>query len=99
MNESIKKEIIEWNNRFPIDKWWRDKHNIAFNTPKHREISFLDQLFEYYEDQVFEEHYNSKDYQPNNGDWLKKQERTEPERLISLEEEARKELSNLPEKF
>lgn len=97
MDESIKKEIISWNNRFPVDKYWRQKHNIAFNSPAHREISFLDQLFEYYEEKIFEDHYKSKEYRPNIGDWLNQQQKSKSERIISLEEEAKQALDEFPD--
>lgn len=99
MNDSLKKEIIKWNNLYPIDRWWRQKHNVAFNSPEHREISFLDQLFEFKEEQLFEKHEQSKEYIPNSGDWLAKQERSEAERLMSIQEEAKKEFENLPDEF
>jgi hypothetical protein len=36
--------VINWNNRFPLDRWWRIKHNVAFMSPVHRESSFIHQL-------------------------------------------------------
>lgn len=74
--ESIKSSIIEWNNRFPIDRWWRKKYNIAFNSSTHRESSFLDQLLDYEEDKLFEEFFNKEKYVPNSGDWIKKPDLT-----------------------
>ena len=62
MNKSLREEIIEWNNRFPVDRWWREKHGIAFNSASHRETSFLDQLFEYQEDKLFLEVSESSEY-------------------------------------
>lgn len=99
MDDSLKKEIIKWGNLFPVDFWWRQKHNVAFNSKEHREISFLDQLFEYREEQIYEQHRLSKEYVPNQGDWLNKQERSDTERLESLEDEARRELEDLPDEF
>lgn len=29
--------IDRWITRFPVDKMWREKHGIAFNSPQHRE--------------------------------------------------------------
>lgn len=99
MDESLKKQIIAWNNRFPVDKFWRDKHNVAFNSKLHRETSFLDQLFEYQEEVLFEEHKVSSKYIQNNGDWLKEQPKTEQERNESIISEARREMKDLPEGF
>lgn len=90
--ENVREKIINWNVNFPIDRWWRKKHNIAFNSSAHREISFLDQLFEFEEDLLFNtiEH---DDYIPNTGNWLKNDDITD-EQFI---EEARKEMENFPD--
>ena len=42
--------VVSWNNRFPLDRWWRIKHNVSFMSPAHRESSFLYQLMEFEED-------------------------------------------------
>lgn len=51
-NELIQ-SVISWNTRFPIDRWWRIKHNVAFMSPAHRESSFIHQLMEFEEDKLF----------------------------------------------
>jgi hypothetical protein len=73
MNPDIRKKIIRWNLRFPMDRVWRKKYNVAFNSPAHRESNFLDQLFDIEEDSLFNEYLNNKEYIPNVGDWLKRQ--------------------------
>jgi len=60
MENKVKNQVISWNNRFPIDLWWRKKHNIAFMSKQHRSISFLDQLFEYEEDRLYNEAVNQE---------------------------------------
>lgn len=84
----LKKFIADWNNNFPMDKWWRIKYNVPFNSPMHREVSFLSQMFEYFEDRLykqtteapkedsslFEEKFT---YVPDAGDFLKPREGTE----------------------
>ena len=67
----IEAEVLNWNNKFPVDAWWRRKHNVPFMSKAHREISFLDQLFEYYEDKLIEE-LSKETYKPNTGDFLRK---------------------------
>ena len=52
----LKSEIIKWNNKFPLDRWWRHKYNIPFGSKTHLEISQLDIYFEYLEEKVFEEY-------------------------------------------
>lgn len=46
--------IFEWNNNFPIDRWWREKHNIPFNSQAHRDISYMDVCFEFIEEKSIE---------------------------------------------
>lgn len=49
----LEQAVVSWNNRFPLDRWWRNKHEVAFMSPVHRESSFLYQLFEFEEDKLF----------------------------------------------
>ena len=71
MNDPFKKNIFEWNLKFPIDKWWRSKHKIPFMSKIHKESSFLDQLFEYYEDEMYESLKDEDTYEPNKGDFIR----------------------------
>lgn len=61
---SLDDNIIEWNVRFPLDRWWRNKHGIAYNSPAHRESNFLDQLFEFKEERLMREVESRKAYDP-----------------------------------
>ena len=74
MDDKVRDFIIDWNIRFPIDRRWRKKFNIAFNSPQHRESCFLDQLIDIEEDNLFEELINTEKYKAGTGDWLKRQE-------------------------
>lgn len=47
-------QILRWNQMFPIDIWWRNKHSVSFGSSLHKEMSFFDMLFEYYEQRFFE---------------------------------------------
>lgn len=49
----LEQAVVSWNDRFPLDRWWRNKHEVAFMSPVHRESSFLYQLFEFEEDKLF----------------------------------------------
>lgn len=53
MDKGVKQKVLKWNSNFPIDRWWREKHGIAFSSPAHREVSFMDMYFEYIEDSVY----------------------------------------------
>ena len=91
--DSIKKKVIAWNNRFPVDYWWRKKHNITFMSSQHRESNFWDQLFEYYEDTIMQELYNPKDkYEVNLNQYLRIKDDVDNENLEENEDYALKEL-------
>lgn len=70
-NDDVRNFVIAWSIRFPVDRWWRKKHNVAFNSLEHRESSFLDQLIEFEEDKLFQELSEITEYTPNCGDWIK----------------------------
>lgn len=73
---TLRNLIIRWNNDNPLDKQFREKYNIAFNSPRHREVNQIDVLTEYIESQVFEEfEQNVKERQNkeklyNQGNWI-----------------------------
>lgn len=74
----LEQAVVSWNKRFPLDRWWRNKHEVAFMSPVHRESSFLYQLFEFEEDKLFSKAItdsNVKDnkdvYIPGSGDIFK----------------------------
>jgi hypothetical protein len=86
-NKDIRNFIISWDSRFPIDRWWRKKYNIAFNSHSHRESSFIDQLIEYEEDILFREIESEEKYIPGVGDWLKSQDIKDLDSINGLREE------------
>lgn len=73
MNYS-EKFIIDWNNKFPKDRLYRKKYNIAFGSPEHRitnQIDILldlkeDILFDKFSKQYIEEKENFKTYKETN---------------------------------
>lgn len=85
--------VINWNNRFPLDRWWRMKYNVPFMSPAHRESSFLHQLMEFEEDKMFVNKLNEEKeetYVPNIGDFLKSGQTME-----SFIDEAQKEIDEM----
>lgn len=74
--KEIESFILEWNIDFPVDRWWRTKHGISFNSSLHREISFIDMYIEFYEDSLYnksieQSQKRKKDpYIPNSNDFL-----------------------------
>jgi hypothetical protein len=82
---SLKGFIIRWNNDHPLDKKFRDKYKIAFNSIEHRNSNQLDILFEYLEDQLFVEYDSAieqrinKQKQYEAGQWLEEVKMSEQE--------------------
>jgi len=88
--------VTKWNVDFPIDRWWRLKHNVAFNSSAHREVSFLDMRFEFEEDKLFEDLKASmkiKPYVLNSGNYMDFEKRnpidtrTEEEKIQDFKDE------------
>jgi len=69
-DEDVIDIVYQWNIRHPLDRWWREKHKIAFNSEAHRRVSFLDIRFEFEEDRIMKKVLEEKKYLPNIGDWL-----------------------------
>lgn len=76
----LRKLIISWNNRFPLDREYRKKYNIPFNSPQHRIISQLDIYLEWLEEEAFKAAIENavedieKKEQFDKGVWLKPRE-------------------------
>ncbi len=93
----LEQAVVSWNERFPLDRWWRNKHEVAFMSPVHRESSFLYQLFEFEEDKLFSKAItdsNVKDnkdiYIPGSGDIFKT-----PATIEDFTKEAQREIDEI----
>ena len=87
----IRQSIINWNNKFHLDRWWRKKYNISYLSLDHRESSFYQQYYEFYEELIIQEYQTEKDkqkeekyivpieYKPLSGNWWKGKEVTKKE--------------------
>lgn len=88
---AITRFVNYWNGQFPIDYWWRQKYKVPFGSIEHRNFSFLDQLFEFEEDQMIRNLINKKEtkkediYLPNRNQFLKKRKLSEEELDILFE--------------
>jgi len=60
MHPGIKSFVVSWNNNYPLDKWFRAKYGIPFNSEKHRETNPLDIYLEWAEDRLFDQ-YDTED--------------------------------------
>ena len=56
----LKTVLFWWNNTFPLDRLFREKYGIPFNSKKHRNTCQIDILFDLMEDRIFREHYLEK---------------------------------------
>lgn len=74
--EDIADFIRRWNINYPVDRWFREKHKIPFNSKKHRSSSILNMRMEFEEDLLYREesaklaNKKTKSYTPSRGDWL-----------------------------
>lgn len=88
--------VVSWNKRFPLDRWWRIKHNVSFMSPEHRESSFIYQLIEFEEDRLFmkefqaEQEKETEKYIPGVGDIFKA-----PETIEEFSNEAEREIEEM----
>lgn len=51
----LEKFVIDWNSKFPLDRWYRKKHNLRFNSTQHRGTNLVDVYFEFIEDRLYNE--------------------------------------------
>lgn len=74
--ENLSDFLIDWNNFFILDRNYRKKYSIAFNSKEHRNLCYIDIYLEFLEDAIFEQH--SKEFaeniekikQYNSGKWI-----------------------------
>lgn len=82
IRSKLKSSTVDWNNRFPLDRWWRKKYSISFLSEAHRKSTFFNQYFEYLEDEVYKDYFDKKrkeengeiditKYEPMTGNWWK----------------------------
>lgn len=70
------KIVINWNNTWPLDRWYRQKYKIPFNSIQHQDVSQIDVYFEWREEQAFKKYEKDtlkkaeKDKLYKEGTWL-----------------------------
>lgn len=52
LTTDIRNFIINWNNKFPIDYWWRKKYNIPFGSIDHKNMSMIDMKIDHEESKM-----------------------------------------------
>jgi hypothetical protein len=53
-NNSLVDFIIDWNNNYPFDYFWRKKYNVAFGSQQHLDMCFIDMRIDLLEDKIYE---------------------------------------------
>lgn len=77
----VRSFVKDWNLKYPVDRWWREKYNVPFGSPQHLDFSFLDMRIAFEEAQVFAQlelnHLHEKEeaviYRAGRGEWLRPQ--------------------------
>lgn len=90
--EDVKGFVNKWNIDFPLDRWYRKKHKIPFNSQQHRDLSIIDMRFEWEEEKLFKEILETEDYKLDRGDFMRKDrfgddKRTESEKIEEFKNE------------
>ena len=73
-SENIKELVEHWNKVMPIDRWYRKKYNIPFNSPTHRAVNIIDMFFEFLEfvEDIDKEKKNKQEpYNKGDGNFMK----------------------------
>lgn len=97
--DELKDFILNWNIDFPIDRWWRKRHGVIFNSSVHREVSFIDMFLEFIEESLYEEvlekrkNIEEDPYAPGEGNFLFEREVSQE---LTDEEFDKVDLDNLP---
>jgi hypothetical protein len=68
----IKQFVLLWNNRYPLDRWFRKRYSVTFNSQEHRKSNLLDVYFEFLEESVFEKSNKNLSIQKQKEDKYKK---------------------------
>jgi hypothetical protein len=63
-----------------MDRWYREKYKIQFNSPEHRIVNLIDVCFEFIEDMIYEDILEDRIdnvYIPDRGEFLKNNDTVE----------------------
>jgi len=53
--EELRRQLIDWNNTFPLDHSFRKKTGIIFNSEAHRAICQIDVYIDWLEEELFKQ--------------------------------------------
>jgi len=83
LRNDIRRSVERWNFLYPLDKWYRDKYSIRYNSDEHRSIDIVDIRMEYEEEHLYRSTLidialsKKSTYIPGRGEWLQKQPEVE----------------------
>ncbi len=60
MSDKLRDFIVTWNNNFPLDRVYRRKYNIPFNSQQHKNLCQIDVLLDLLEDDLFKDYYQEQ---------------------------------------
>lgn len=72
-----KEALIRWNNAYPLDRPFRKKYGIAYNSAEHRNVNQIDVFMEWVEDRLYNQlekdiiHHDKEKKDLEKGKWLK----------------------------
>ena len=94
--KDLEKFIYNWNIQSPLDRYYRQKYNLRYNSLEHRASCLIDMALEYVEDMLFK--YEEQDYKPGTGNFLKEQKVELPSDDQMVEMFEKQDLSYLDDK-
>lgn len=93
-NLDIEKFILEWNIRYPFDRYIRKKYNILFGSPEHKALNFIDMSFEYKEDLIMKREEKKVQEEEDKDFWASNL----PSEVVKTMEEAKKKIKKMSKK-
>ncbi len=72
----LREFLVDFNNTFPLDKEYRKKYNIPFNSTSHRQVCQIDVYMEWLENELYREYEHEiknaveRKEKYDNGEWL-----------------------------
>ena len=52
----LRNDLVSWNNLFPLDRLYRQRNNILYNSAAHREVCQIDIYLDWLEAELFKEY-------------------------------------------
>jgi len=78
--DKLRNDLVSWNNLFPLDRLYRQRNNILYNSAAHRGLCQIDIYLDWLETELFKEYEadfiesEKRVEQYKNGIWLHEKE-------------------------